>query len=355
MITAPLVSVLVPTCFREAILLECIDSLVTQDYPQFEILVVDQADDRSLEGVLRQRYSNDSRLRYLHLPRAGAARARNLGLENALGSIAAFIDDDAVASPGWIKGHVAALSTEPCPALVAGRIYPIWPGARPAWFPQDREFLLGLYDLGGGQVPLPSADLPIAANMAGHRDIILAHGGFDENLGFNYFRRSNMSGGEEADIEGGIRDGGHALVHRRKTMIGGEEALLGRRIRKSGYSFVYAPAATVHHRVSPHKATRRYLLKRHFWEGVSVAKQLGVLGQLGANRLAHYRFHSREIAMATGRFFLPGFHNDYPGPKAAVRMASLSRIAYALGVIYAVSEQGTPQAIATEKVKCASG
>ena len=100
---------------------------------------------------------------------------------------------------------------------------------------------------------------------------------------------------------------GTLLVHRQKTMIGGEEAMLGRRIRDAGHSFVYEPSATVHHRVSPHKLTRSYLLKRHFWEGVSVAKQLGSLGQLGLSRLPHYRFHGGEIAMAACRFVLARF------------------------------------------------
>jgi glycosyltransferase involved in cell wall biosynthesis len=345
----PLVSVVVPTCFREAMLIDCVDSLVTQDYPDFEIIVVDQADERTLEGVLHARYPNDRRVRYLYSHRAGAAKARNLALAEARGSIAAFIDDDAIAAPGWVNAMVSALTCDAEPALVAGRIFPIWPKQRPDWFPKEREFLLGLYDLGDQRVPLPPADLPIGANMAGKRDVILAHGGFDETLGPNYFKGKKSP---ESDAAGNGKKQGHVLVQ--KAMIFGEEAIMGRRIRESGHPLFYEPTAVVRHRVSPKKLTRSYLLRRHFWEGVAVIKQMAILGQLGKARIPHYKFHLREIGMAAARLALPGYQNIYPQPHVVIRMSALARIAYACGVIYAISEKRAMPPAPPEKVKCAS-
>jgi GT2 family glycosyltransferase len=325
MTPTPFISVIVPTCFREEMVIACIDSLINQAYANFEILVIDQMTDSSLKVTIDRRFDRDSRIRYFNAVSAGAARARNIGVANAAGAVVAFIDDDAVAEPMWLSAMVEALREEPAPALVAGRIFPMWTGSRPPWFPRQREFLLGLYDIGDQRCLLPDGDLPIAANMVGLRDVILECGGFDERLGFNYFRK--------------------------RQRIGGEETILGQRIRNSGYRISYEPAAVVRHRVSYSKQTRRYLFKRNFWEGVTVIEQMHLLGQIGSARWSLYAFHSREICMAAMRFLLPRFRNNYADSNPVIRMLALSRVGYSLGVLYGLN---TLQAGAADITKCAS-
>ncbi len=306
----PFISVIVATCFRERLLLECLGSVLEQSHSDFEVLVVDQAPEPVLEFTLQKQFNAGSRLRYLHLPSAGAARARNHGMAQAAASVVAFIDDDAVAEPHWLASLAAALADPPLPALVAGRILPAWTGTRPSWYPKEREFLLGLYDIGGERRPLPDADLPIAANMAGWRQIILDHGGFEESLGPNYFRK--------------------------RKMITGEETILARRIKASGYPILYEPAAVVKHHVSARKQSRAYFLKRSFWEGVTAARQMQLLGKTGAGLWLHCRLRGREICLALARFLLPRYRNWYRDSTPAIRMRALGRIADSLGALYAL-------------------
>src|SRR5262245_5930044 len=115
----PLISVIIPTCFREDMLIDCVASLLRQSYALFECIIIDQAPEPRLETKLRQRFQDDKRIRYLHLVAAGAARARNAGIECASGFIVAFIDDDAMAEPGWLQGIAEAFADNMRPALMA--------------------------------------------------------------------------------------------------------------------------------------------------------------------------------------------------------------------------------------------
>jgi hypothetical protein len=85
----------------------------------------------------------------------------------------------------------------------------VWAGSRPGWYPPQREFLLGLYDIGEHLCPLPVGDLPIGANMAGLRQVILDHGRFEETMGPNYFKKRKMITGEETILGQRIRASGH--------------------------------------------------------------------------------------------------------------------------------------------------
>lgn len=322
----PFISAIVPTCFRSEMLVGCVGSILSQSYPSFEIIVVDQAPEPVLKETLTEQFGSDPRIRYVHAVSAGAARARNIGVAQANGGIVAFIDDDAVAAPGWLAGLATAFDDESRPALVAGRIVPLWTGHRPLWYPKQREFLLGLYDIGQERRPLPDGDLPIAANMAGLREVILKSRGFDERLGPNYFRK--------------------------RKMITGEETVLGQRIRELGYGLLYEPSAVVRHHVGGRKQTRKYFLKRHFWEGVTVIEQMNVLGRLGSRQWRHYRSHAWEMCLALARFLFPRYRNTYAEPDSVIRMLSLSRIAYSLGVWYGLLTLRTE--LSGTKSKCAS-
>jgi len=193
----------------------------------------------------------------------------------------------------------------PVPGLVGGRIAPLWPHAKPDWLPAEREFLLGLYDIGDQERLFPECDQPVAANMAGARGTILALGGFDERLGPNYFRKH--------------------------PMIAGEDALLGQRARRAGFSIYYQPRARVRHQIPPIKLTRRYFLRRHFWEGVTTATQLYLLG----DRQPPLIHIAARVARDLAHLAVPRLAGEdgrrHPSPR---RMLALSDIAFALGLGY---------------------
>ncbi|MCY7357286.1 MAG: glycosyltransferase [Rudanella sp.] len=102
----PEFSVVVPSCKQPNHLLKCLDALSRQKLPhyQFEIIVVDDANDRATEATVRnftQVFGIEAR--YLSQPkRMGLAAARNRGWQAARGRIVAFTDDDCQPQPAWL-------------------------------------------------------------------------------------------------------------------------------------------------------------------------------------------------------------------------------------------------------------
>jgi glycosyltransferase involved in cell wall biosynthesis len=89
---APLVSVLLPTRNRDSLLSRAIASVLSQTYPNFELIVVDDGSTDETETVVKG--FSDERIRYVYQDHRGAAAAENLGTRLARGSFIAFIDDD---------------------------------------------------------------------------------------------------------------------------------------------------------------------------------------------------------------------------------------------------------------------
>jgi glycosyltransferase involved in cell wall biosynthesis len=115
----PPVSVVVRSYKRPDPLLALLACLLEQDYPDFEIVVVDQSDDPVL--LERVRAIGDPRIVLLSRPPLGAPGARNEGIRHARGEILLLIDDDDLPlSPLWISAHVANYE-DPRVQGVAGR------------------------------------------------------------------------------------------------------------------------------------------------------------------------------------------------------------------------------------------
>ncbi len=107
----PEFSVVVPTCKQPNHLLKCLDALSRQklSHHQFEIIVVDDANDRTTEATVRnftQVFGIEAR--YLSQPkRMGLAAARNRGWQAARGRMVAFTDDDCQPQPDWLTSAFA--------------------------------------------------------------------------------------------------------------------------------------------------------------------------------------------------------------------------------------------------------
>ena len=92
----PVVSVVIPTHNRAALLVEAIDSVLQQSLTSFEIIVVD---DRSTDDTEARVARCDARVRYYKTDRAGAGNARNIGMRHARGRYLAFLDSDDLLYP----------------------------------------------------------------------------------------------------------------------------------------------------------------------------------------------------------------------------------------------------------------
>ncbi|AQL41862.1 hypothetical protein BV210_03630 [Halorientalis sp. IM1011] len=111
MCDVPLVSVVVPTYERSAMLVEAVESVFRQTYGNVELLVVDDASELPAEQALAEvTPPADTDLRVLrHEENRGANAARNTGIEAARGEFVAFLDDDDYWRPGKLARQVSAL------------------------------------------------------------------------------------------------------------------------------------------------------------------------------------------------------------------------------------------------------
>jgi glycosyltransferase involved in cell wall biosynthesis len=115
----PPVTVIICTRNRASLLSGCLEALRLLDYPQFEILVVDNApSDNSTAEVVKE-----ARATYLREPIAGLDRARNAGALKASHEIIAYVDDDARPDPAWLK-HLVRPFQRADVAIVTGLVIP---------------------------------------------------------------------------------------------------------------------------------------------------------------------------------------------------------------------------------------
>jgi glycosyltransferase involved in cell wall biosynthesis len=307
----PAVSIIIPTCGRPQMLLDCVASILRNDFQDFEIIIVDQDRERTLQAELARRFDGDGRLVYLVLDEASASRARNLGIRHARGQILVFSDDDTEVDPDWLRAYIEAFGA--CgdeQVMVTGRLDPMWLVPRPRWLPEGKEYLLGIYNKQDGLMPMPEHEQIISANFAAYRKAVEAIGCFDERLGYSYARK--------------------------RSMIGGEDSLLSLRARQAHYRLYHQAAARSRHKISAYKLRKAYFVRRSFWEGVTLLTVLHLAGTISADRWHRVvGWHAREIVRLGRR--LAGTLVRWPraANPAQDAMEAVCSIAQSAGVIRA--------------------
>ncbi|MEU9666750.1 glycosyltransferase family A protein [Streptomyces bobili] len=223
-VTVPFTSVVIATRERADRLAHALDSMLAQDHPDFEIVVVDNAPVTDATRVLVERKYAE-RVRYVTEPLPGLAVAHNTGLAAARGDVVAFTDDDVVADPRWLTELTAPFAADPGLGCATGLILP----ARlrtPAQVLLEshggfaKGFTPRTYDPAG-----PPADEPLfpftagrfgsGANMAFRTGVLRAVGGFDPATGAGTLAR----GGD--DLYGFVRvlARGHRLHYTPRALV----------------------------------------------------------------------------------------------------------------------------------------
>ncbi len=237
-------SVVIPTRNRRATL----EALLARIAPQAatagaEVVVVDNGSTDGTREALAG-LEAEGRLRVVMEAVPGVSRARNAGARAARGEVAAFIDDDALPSDGWLAALLAPFAN-PRVACAGGRVRLRFAGALPGWWDAALAPYLAAYDLGPEPADLggrPWYDSPRGLNLAVRREALLAAGGFNPRLG----RRAD-----------------HSRV--------GEESDLCLRLLARGWEIRYVPGAAVEHLVDPARLHPRWFFERAFWTGWSEA------------------------------------------------------------------------------------
>ncbi len=200
------ISVIVPTFNRSRKLMRLLDSLDRlQRASPMEIIIVDDCSTDDTDEVanewLKKRHRFD--VKY-HRTRknGGPAKARNLGLREALGDVVAFTDDDCVVHEQWLVNLVHALDVKNGVIGVGGTVLPV-----------KADIISRYYTFHHILEPAPSLLYLVTANCCYLRASAIAAGGFDTNL----------------------------------PMPGGEDVALSFKLYKQGYRFALAKNAIVYH------------------------------------------------------------------------------------------------------------
>ena len=224
MITYPgSVSVIVCTRDRADVLGRALESLIQQQLPsevQYEVIVVDNASTDTTAAVVArlQQREHRPRVEYVIESKLGLSYARNAGIKAASGEILAFLDDDAVAEPTWLKELLDIYRQFPDAWGVGGKSIAKADEPLPAWFKGKMLRFLGGHD-GGAQIRKLTGRTSLqGANMSFRRAAFELVGNFSVGLG---------------------RTGNKQFSH--------EDVEFCFRLRRAGKELYYTPKALVRH------------------------------------------------------------------------------------------------------------
>ncbi|WP_375474329.1 hormogonium polysaccharide biosynthesis glycosyltransferase HpsN [uncultured Nostoc sp.] len=120
----PLVTVVIATYGREEALRDSIVDVLKQDYPNFEVLIVDQTPKHQPEiQAYLEEMAKAGKIKWLHLNWASLPGARNYAVRRSSGEIILFIDDDVQLTPGLLTAHAKNYVQNPEVGAVAGRVF----------------------------------------------------------------------------------------------------------------------------------------------------------------------------------------------------------------------------------------
>jgi GT2 family glycosyltransferase len=175
--------------------------------------------------TLATRFRGELRLRYVEEPRAGASFARNAGLAHASGTVVAFLDEDVVVDPAWMRRSVAALTRSEDVVCCTGLILPFeletvtqlrleqfaafGKGFRPKTYrlPEARE--------DDPMLPYTVGSIGSGASVWMRTDVARRLGGFDTVLGPG----TPTTGAEDLDLMLRVLRAGHTLTYEPSAIV----------------------------------------------------------------------------------------------------------------------------------------
>ena len=110
----PLISVIVPVYNVEGYMEACLDSLLAQTWPNFEIILIDDASADGSGQICDGYADRDARVRAVHFLRnRGPSAARNEGVRRARGEFISFVDSDDRVEPQLLESLYRCLEENP--------------------------------------------------------------------------------------------------------------------------------------------------------------------------------------------------------------------------------------------------
>ncbi|ACZ61362.1 glycosyltransferase family 2 protein [Dehalococcoides mccartyi] len=247
----PFISVVVSAYSMERYsdLLALIDSLKSQAYTNFEVILVIEKSSQlfsCLNRCLSQHPHSRNFKLFFNDGLPGLASARNLGVEKSQGEIIAFIDDDAAASPEWLACIARCFTEDKKIIGLTGPALPWWEHPGLSWFPAEFNWII--------------STMPCLPRSRGY-----IRNAWGTNMAF---RRDAFDSGQGFDTELGAKGGGK---NGKSELVGEDTEFCLRICRQSGLNILYAPEVKVMHRVYRYRLKPGFIAKRAYWEGYTKA------------------------------------------------------------------------------------
>jgi glycosyltransferase involved in cell wall biosynthesis len=232
-------TVIICTFNRCDSLRQTLESLCRLEVPGdvvWDVVVVDNNSTDATPEVCRS-FADRLPLRRIFEPAQGLSHARNAGTRATEGDLVIFTDDDVDVEPGWLNAFCQAAQRHPDATFFGGKVLPRWETPPPKWVEETSAAVIpGVtmhYDRGDQERYLTGRDPTFfGANMAFRKSVHFAERSFLTSVGFS---------------------GGQSVPH--------EETAFIKSLMAAGHRGVYVPAATVHHRNPPTRATEEYVRK----------------------------------------------------------------------------------------------
>jgi GT2 family glycosyltransferase len=205
----PSVSVIIPTRDRAMILEQCLQHVYTQEGGPLETVVVDNSLDQQSTLAIVGRFPGTTYVR-ANPTKCNPALMRNLGIQVGRGDILAFIDDDTLVEPGWVRAMREAFA-DPTVGGVTGRVIetdaPEVSTMEIGRFSPRGEITMNFNNTIDRPVPV---EFLYGCNMAVRRSVLNRIGQYDPWYGITY---------EEQDLSFRIRRAGYRTLYV-PTMVG---------------------------------------------------------------------------------------------------------------------------------------
>jgi O-antigen biosynthesis protein len=195
----PMVSVVVCAYNAASTIAETLASLDQLNYPDYEVIVVDDGSTDGTGAVARE-----FNVRLIQVPNGGLSNARNLGITAARGQIIAFIDSDAYADPWWLYYSVSALDEHQASAVGGPNLSP----------PQD-GFMAQCIDESPGNPTCVLVDNEHAEHIPGC-NMVFRRAAFDA---VGLFDATHRAAGDDVDLCWRLLVADHTIVHHPSAVV----------------------------------------------------------------------------------------------------------------------------------------
>ena len=115
----PVVSIIVPVYNAKEYLRRCVDSILGQEYTDFELLLIDDGSQDGSGAICDEYAAKDMRVRVIHKENGGVSAARNLAMKNARGTYLQFADSDDWITPDATKLLVRMAEEDGCDLVIS--------------------------------------------------------------------------------------------------------------------------------------------------------------------------------------------------------------------------------------------